>query len=67
VGFELMDNARFGQTQFQERLNFQRALEGELTRTIQRWRRCRRRACTWRCRNQNGFFREQQKPRRRCC
>ena len=24
--------------------------------------RCRRRACTWRCRNQNGFFREQQKP-----
>ena len=29
VGFELMDNARFGQTQFQERLTFQRGLEGE--------------------------------------
>ena len=34
VGFELMDSARFGQTQFQERLTFQRGLEGELTRSI---------------------------------
>ena len=33
-GFELMDTARFGQTQFQERLTFQRGLEGELTRSI---------------------------------
>ena len=33
-GFELMDNARFGQTQFQERMTFQRALEGELVRSI---------------------------------
>ena len=33
-GFELMDSARFGQTQFQERLTFQRGLEGELTRSI---------------------------------
>lgn len=35
VGFELMDGQKFGLTQFQERLNFQRALEGELTRSIQ--------------------------------
>ena len=34
-GFELMEGNRFGVTQFQERLNFQRGLEGELTRTIQ--------------------------------
>src|SRR5689334_22064948 len=34
VGFELMDGAKFGQTQFQERLTFQRGLEGELTRSI---------------------------------
>ncbi|MFX8262673.1 flagellar basal body M-ring protein FliF, partial [Acinetobacter baumannii] len=34
VGFELMDKSSIGQTQFNERLNFQRALEGELTRTI---------------------------------
>ncbi|MBC8057709.1 MAG: flagellar basal body M-ring protein FliF, partial [Rhizobiales bacterium] len=30
-GYELMDSARFGQTQFQERLTAQRGLEGELT------------------------------------
>ena len=34
VGFELMDKSSIGQTQFNERLNFQRGLEGELTRTI---------------------------------
>ena len=38
-GFELMDSARFGQTQFQERLTFQRGLEGELTRSISLARR----------------------------
>ena len=62
AGFELIDNARFGQTQFQERLTFQRALEGELTRSISALAAVQTRACTWRCRNQNGFFREQQKP-----
>jgi len=35
VGFELMDNAKLGMTQFQEQVNYQRALEGELSRTIQ--------------------------------
>ncbi|HRH82115.1 MAG TPA: flagellar basal-body MS-ring/collar protein FliF [Thiobacillaceae bacterium] len=35
VGFELMDNAKLGMTQFQEQLAFQRGLEGELARTIQ--------------------------------
>lgn len=34
VGFELMDTQKFGMTQFQENVNYQRALEGELTRTI---------------------------------
>ncbi|MEY3125116.1 MAG: hypothetical protein RLZZ573_1636, partial [Pseudomonadota bacterium] len=33
-GFEMMESNRFGMTQFQERLTFQRGLEGELTRTI---------------------------------
>lgn len=28
TGFELMETNRFGMTQFQERLNFQRGLEG---------------------------------------
>jgi flagellar M-ring protein FliF len=35
VGFELMENQRFGITQFAEQVNYQRALEGELARSIQ--------------------------------
>ncbi len=35
VGFELMDTARLGMTQFQEHVAYQRALEGELARSIQ--------------------------------
>ena len=35
VGFELMDNQKFGISQFQENINYQRALEGEITRTIE--------------------------------
>ncbi|MFP3186720.1 MAG: flagellar basal-body MS-ring/collar protein FliF, partial [Paraburkholderia sp.] len=35
VGFELMDNEKFGISQFAEQVNYQRALEGELERTIE--------------------------------
>ncbi|WP_233832616.1 flagellar basal-body MS-ring/collar protein FliF [Paraburkholderia sp. ZP32-5] len=35
VGFELMDNQKFGISQFDEQINYQRALEGELERTIE--------------------------------
>lgn len=35
VGFELMDNTRFGASQFTEQITYQRALEGELANTIQ--------------------------------
>ena len=34
VGFELMDNQKFGTSQFAEQINYQRALEGELARSI---------------------------------
>lgn len=34
VGFELMDNQKFGTSQFTEQINYQRALEGELARSI---------------------------------
>lgn len=34
VGFELLDKERFGISQFSEQVNYQRALEGELARTI---------------------------------
>ena len=62
VGFELMDGARFGQTQFQERLNFQRGLEGELTRSITALAAVQNARVHLALPNQNGFFREQQKP-----
>ena len=35
VGFELVDNQKFGATQFQEQINYQRGLEGELSKSIQ--------------------------------
>jgi len=34
TGFELFDEQRFGASDFEQRVNFQRALEGELARTI---------------------------------
>ncbi|WP_213990988.1 flagellar basal-body MS-ring/collar protein FliF [Sodalis sp. dw_96] len=35
VGFELMDQEKFGISQFSEQINYQRGLEGELARTIE--------------------------------
>lgn len=35
VGFELLDNSRFGASQFTEQINYQRGLEGELARSIE--------------------------------
>jgi flagellar M-ring protein FliF len=34
VGYELFDKTNWGETEFDEKVNFQRALEGELERTI---------------------------------
>jgi flagellar M-ring protein FliF len=62
VGFELMDKSSIGQTQFNERLNFQRALEGELTRTITAMSDVADARVHLAIPQQNGFFREQQKP-----
>ena len=62
VGYELMDTSRFGMTQFQERLTFQRGLEGELTRSIQSLGAVQGARVHLAMPQQNGFFREQQKP-----
>lgn len=35
VGFELFDKSSFGMTEFTEKLSYQRAISGELTRTIE--------------------------------
>ena len=61
-GFEMMEANRFGITQFQERLTFQRGLEGELTRSIQALSSVQNARVHLALPNQNGFFREQQKP-----
>ena len=37
VGFEIFDNAKLGMTEFVQNVNFQRALQGELSRTINRF------------------------------
>lgn len=63
AGFELMEaGSKLGITQFQERLNFQRGLEGELTRSIQALSSVQSARVHLALPNQNGFFREQQKP-----
>lgn len=36
IGFELLDQEKFGISQFNEQINYQRALEGELARSIQK-------------------------------
>lgn len=64
AGFESLEAAgsRFGMTQFQERLLFQRGLEGELTRSIQSLSSVQNARVHLALPNNNGFFREQQKP-----
>ncbi len=36
VGFEIFDNAKLGMTEFVQNVNYQRALQGELSRTIEK-------------------------------
>ncbi|MFM1990332.1 MAG: flagellar M-ring protein FliF [Pseudomonadota bacterium] len=62
VGFELVESQKFGTTQFQERLNYQRGLEGELARSIMALSAVASARVHLALPTQNGFFREQQKP-----
>jgi len=62
AGYELLDKNSFGQTQGQERMKMQRAIEGELTTTIQALESVKAARVHLALPNQNGFFREQQKP-----
>ena len=61
-GYELLDKTPFGQTQGQERMNVQRALEGELTRTVQSLASVQSARVHLALPQMNGFFREQHKP-----
>lgn len=63
AGYELLDGtSSFGQSDGQQRVQLKRALEGELTRTIQSLASVQAARVMLALPQQNGFFREQQKP-----
>ncbi len=62
VGFELMENQKLGISQFLEQVNFQRALEGELARTIQALANVQAARVHLAMPKATVFLREQQKP-----
>ncbi len=62
VGFELMENQKLGISQFLEQVNFQRALEGELARTIQALANVQAARVHLAMPKASVFLRDQQKP-----
>jgi flagellar M-ring protein FliF len=62
VGFELMENQKLGVSQFLEQVNYQRALEGELARSIQSLAAVESARVHLALPKPSVFVREQQKP-----
>ncbi|WP_136416214.1 flagellar basal-body MS-ring/collar protein FliF [Herbaspirillum sp. ST 5-3] len=62
VGFELMENQKLGVSQFLEQVNFQRALEGELARSIQSLAAVQAARVHLALPKASVFIRDQQKP-----
>jgi flagellar M-ring protein FliF len=62
VGFELMENTRLGTSQFLEQVNYQRALEGELARSIKSIAAVRNARVHLAIPKPSVFLRETQKP-----
>jgi flagellar M-ring protein FliF len=62
AGFELMESQKFGTSQFAEQINYQRALEGELARTIQALSAVQGARVHLAISKQSAFLREQAKP-----
>ncbi|MBS0309459.1 MAG: flagellar M-ring protein FliF, partial [Proteobacteria bacterium] len=62
VGFELMENQKLGVSQFLEQVNFQRALEGELARSIQSISSVQAARVHLALPKSSVFVRDQQKP-----
>nr|WP_315466852.1 flagellar basal-body MS-ring/collar protein FliF [uncultured Undibacterium sp.] len=62
VGFELMENQKLGISHFLEQVNFQRALEGELARSIQAVSAVQTARVHLAIPKASVFVREQQKP-----
>jgi flagellar M-ring protein FliF len=62
VGFELMENQKLGVSQFLEQVNFQRALEGELARSVQSLAAVQSARVHLALPKSTVFVRDQQKP-----
>lgn len=62
VGFELMDTQKLGVSQFNEQVNYQRALEGELSRTVQSIASVMSARVHLAMPKQTAFLRDDQKP-----
>lgn len=62
VGFELLDNQKFGISQFAEQVNYQRAIEGELARSIETISTVEKARVHLAVPKQTVFLRDQQKP-----
>ncbi len=62
VGFELMENQKMGISQFLEKINFQRALEGELARSIESISAVQTARIHLAIPKDSVFIRDQQKP-----
>lgn len=62
VGFELMENQKLGTSQFLEQVNYQRALEGELARSIESLSAVQAARVHLAIPRPSVFVREQQKP-----
>ena len=62
VGFEVMETQKLGTSQFQEQVNYQRALEGELARSIQSLAAVNGARVHLAFSKPSVFVREQQKP-----
>ena len=63
-GYELLDESKLGASQFQQQVTYQRALEGEIARTLQRRRRASRtRPCRSSCRRTTSSRMRRRRPR----
>ena len=62
TGFELVEQEKFGTTQFQEQMNYQRGLEGELAKTIQSIASVQAARVHLAIPKSTVFLRDQQKP-----
>ncbi|HWT53460.1 MAG TPA: flagellar basal-body MS-ring/collar protein FliF [Rhodocyclaceae bacterium] len=62
VGFELMENQKLGTSQFAEQINYQRGLEGELSRSVQSIAAVKAARVHLAIPKQTAFLRDEQKP-----